>query len=402
MRIRSLIAIAVLASAAMFLASTPTHAQPTGFERVTVATGLSQPTAFAFKGAKIFVTEKASGKVQVVRLNGALRSPPYVTLNVSSQSERGLLGIAMDPSFETNGFVYVYYTTGPGALAYSGAPKNRVSRFTTVGGVGTNETIILDNIPSDAGNHNGGDIQFGPDGYLYVAVGDGGTFNADALAVNNLRGKILRVGPKGKIPPDNPYGNAPGARRCGKPGVVVPPDTGACREIYAYGLRNPFRLSLRQANGSILIGDVGHGTWEELNTLVSNGNYGWNVVEGPCPFGANPNCVPNPSTYPEEFEHPIHFYKHSGTGETGETIIAGAFAENGTNYPAPFAGAYFYADFEADWIHVLTLDANNQPISAPVDFAVLNAPVTLRNGPDGNIYVLSFNDGALYKYTFAP
>src|SRR5262245_15609079 len=251
MRTRSLIAIAVFTSAATFLASAPTGAEPAGFQRVTVATGLQQPTAFAFKGAKILVTEKASGKVQVVRLNGALRSPPYVTLNVSSQSERGLLGIAMDPSFETNGFVYVYYTTGPGALAYGGAPKNRVSRFTTVDGVATDETIILDNVPSDAGNHNGGDIQFGPDGYLYVAVGDGGTFHADALTVDNLRGKILRIGPKGKIPPDNPYEDAPDARRCGKPGVV-PSGTGACREIYAYGLRNPFRLSLRQENDSIV------------------------------------------------------------------------------------------------------------------------------------------------------
>ena len=121
MRIRSLIAIAMVTSAATCLVSTPMGAEPAGFERVTVATGLQQPTAFAFKGAKILVTEKASGKVQVVRLNGALRSPPYVTLNVSSQSERGVLGIAMDPSFEANGFVYVYYTTGPGALAYSGA-----------------------------------------------------------------------------------------------------------------------------------------------------------------------------------------------------------------------------------------------------------------------------------------
>ena len=145
-------------------------ALPPGFSLVTVATGLDQPTAFAMKGAKILVTEKVSGNVRVVRPDGTLRPRPYVTLSVSSESERGVLGIAVDPEFGTNKFVYVYYTTGPGALGYTGSPKNRLSRFTTSEDfVGTSETIILDNIPSDAGNHNGGDIHFGFDGKLHVA-----------------------------------------------------------------------------------------------------------------------------------------------------------------------------------------------------------------------------------------
>ena len=256
---------------------------PAGFRRVVVASGLQQPTAFAFKNKKIFVTEKASGKVQVVLPDGSLRPTPYVTLSVSSQSERGLLGIALDPNFAVNQFVYVYYTTGPGALRYSGSPMNRVSRFTTVGGVGTSETIILDNIPSDAGNHNGGDIQFGFDGLLYVTVGDGGQFHDDAQGLGTLRGKILRVNPDGTIPANNPHRLDPGSRRCGRR-KGVPPGTGPCREIYAYGLRNPFRMSLRQSNQSYIIADVGQNTWEELNTLVADGNYGWNAVEGPCPF----------------------------------------------------------------------------------------------------------------------
>ena len=122
----------------MLALSAPAEAQPAGFSLVTVAAGLDQPTAFAFKGVKILVTEKASGKVQVVLADGSLRPTPYVTLSVSSQSERGVLGIAVDPDFATNKFVYVYYTTGPGALGYTGSPKNRVSRFTTGPGlVGT-------------------------------------------------------------------------------------------------------------------------------------------------------------------------------------------------------------------------------------------------------------------------
>ena len=365
-----------------------------------VASGLQQPTAFAFKNKKLLVTEKASGKVQVVRPDGSLRPTPYVTLSVSAQSERGLLGIALDPSFAVNQFVYVYYTTGPGSLRYSGSPVNRVSRFTTVGGVGTSETIILDNIPSDAGNHNGGDIQFGFDGMLYVTVGDGGQFHDDAQGLGTLRGKILRVNPDGTIPEDNPHRLDPGSRRCGRR-KGVPPGTGPCREIYAYGLRNPFRMSLRQSNQSYIVADVGQNTWEELDTLVADGNYGWNAVEGPCPFPSNPNCNPLTTPYPPQFQTPIHSYNHTGAGETGQTIIAGAFAESGTGYPAPFAGAYFYGDFSAGWVHVLTMDAANR-VTATMDFDLLANPVHFRNRPDGHVYVLSFGEGKLYKYVFTP
>ncbi len=374
---------------------------PAGFSRATVASGLSQPTAFVFKGAQIFVTETASGSVRVVRPDGSLRPLPFVSLNVSSQSERGLLGIALDPNFATNKFVYVYYTTGPGALGYTGSPKNRVSRFTFVPGTGTgvDETIIVDNIPSDAGNHNGGDIHFGFDGKLYIAVGDGGSFHDDALTLDTLRGKILRINADGTSPPDNPHKDDAGARRCGKPGGEKP-GNGPCKEIYAYGFRNPFRFSLRQANSSYLIADVGEGTWEELDVLVADGNYGWNVVEGPCPL-TNTNCDPSTTPYPPQFQYPNHFYKHTGLGETGRTIIAGAFAENGSNYPAPYAGAYFYGDFSANWVHVLTMNMANT-VTGQLDFGALNTPVAFRNGPDGNIYVLSYGDGALYKYVFTP
>ena len=194
--------VIVLVAALMMAWPAPAPALPAGFSLVTVTAGLDQPTAFAFKGGQILVTEKASGKVQIVRPNGSLRSAPYVTLNVSSESERGVLGIALDPDFCTNKFVYIYYTTGPGALGYTGSPKNRVSRFTTGPGfVATSETILIDNIPSDAGNHNGGDIQFGFDGRLYVAVGDGGQFHEDAQTLDTLRGKILRIN-NGRRHPD--------------------------------------------------------------------------------------------------------------------------------------------------------------------------------------------------------
>jgi hypothetical protein len=147
------------------------------------------------------------------------------------------------------------------------------------------------------------------------------------------------------------------------------------------------------------MGDVGQNSWEELNTLVQSGNYGWNAVEGPCPFTATPNYDPISTPYPTQYQRPVHFYNRSGAGETGQTIIGGAFAENISNYPAPYAGAYFYGDFSANWVHVLTLDAANT-VTSQSDFAALSTPVAFRNGPDGNIYVLSIGTGTLYKYVY--
>src|SRR5204863_6249705 len=137
------------------------------------------------------------------------------------------------------------------------------------------------------------------------------------------------------------------------------------------------------------VGDVGEVTWEELDTLVSGGNYGWNTYEGPCLTNVNCNPDPNPPAYPADLEYPIHFYNHSGAGETGRTVIAGAFAENGSNYPAPYGGAYFYGDFSANWVHVLTMEANNNTVTGRLDFATLTQPVCFRNGEDGNVYVLT-------------
>jgi len=404
----STIHVSILGFAASLLILTASTAQalPPKFSQVQVATGLSQPTAFAFKGGQIFVTEQVSGQVRVVRPDGTLRPFPLLTVNVSldsSRTERGLLGIALDPDFQNNKFIYVYYTTGPNALLPPATPKNRVSRFTFVPGAGTaiNETILLNNIPSDAGNHNGGDIQFGFDGLLYVAVGDGGQFHSDAQGLSTLRGKILRINRDGSIPNDNPHKNDPGSRRCGRPVATPPPGTGPCREIYAYGFRNPFRFSMRQANSSLIVGDVGEGTWEELDTLLIGRNYGWNTVEGPCLL-SNPGCTPGSIAYPPQFEYPIHFYKHidPSAAEVGQTIIAGAFAENGSNYPVPYAGAYFYGDYSADWVHVLTMDASNN-VTGLLEFTALDQPVCFRNGPDGNVYVLSLG-GTLYKYVYTP
>lgn len=352
---------------------------PDGFARVLHAAGLSQPTAFAFQRARIFVAEKG-GAVRIVNADGTLRAQPYLTLNVTSDKERGLLGIAIDPRYRKNHYVYVYYTTGVGAKNYSGAPLNRLSRFKTKRGVGKREKILLDNIPSDTGYHNGGDLHFGFDKKLYVTIGDGGLYWGDAVELGSLRGKVLRLNRDGSAPPDNPFYNTPNA---------LP-------QIFARGFRNPFRLVMRPFNSTYLVGDVGLNHWEEIDSLQAGGDYGWYRYEGPCPYetlACDPTQTDFGATIP-----PLHYYNHTTGAETGSAIIVGAFPKN-SNYPAPYAQALFHADSGAGWVHLLTLDAQNQQ-TAHYEFDTVDNPVAFGTGPNGNVYVASFADGAIYKYVY--
>jgi glucose/arabinose dehydrogenase len=257
---------------------------------------------------------------------------------------------------------------------------NRLSRFKTVKGVGANEKILIDNIPSDTGSHDGGALFFGADDKLYLGIGDGGYYWGDAQFLNNLRGKVLRLKRNGKTPPDNPY--------------YQQADTDD--RIYSYGFRNPFRGVKREANGTNLIGDVGEVTWEEINNLQPRGDYGWYRYEGPCPFDT-PNC-PIGQTDFGVTTGPIHYYNHNGTGEKGGTVILGAFPGN-TNYPKPYKNALFYGDWVRGWVHVLSLDKNNQ-VKGHAEFDELPSPVDFETGPDGNIYVLTYFPGKIYKYIY--
>lgn len=355
-------------------ASAPTL--PAGFTRETAAQGLTAPTAFVFTLDGILVTQK-DGVIQVVQDNGTLRAQPYATLNVSTESERGLVGIALHPKYATQPYVYVYYTTGPGALNYSGTPVNRVSRFRTLNGFGTNEEIILDNIPSPTGEHNGGDLQFGFDGKLYVTVGDGDMYGGmQAQGLQNLAGKILRLNPNGTIPSDNPFVHKHKPRH----------------EIYAYGFRNPFRLTLRAKTQSYFVADVGWGEWEEVDVLQPGGNYGWPQFEGPCPIDTH--CDPTQTDFGKTIP-PTYYYDSSTTNPT--SIIGGAFAE-GSAYPKPYAGAYFFGDFNG-WVKVAKFNKHNR-VKQVLDFDTGIVPVQFRLGPDKNIHVLDFVGGSLYRYVY--
>ena len=203
---------------------------------------------------RIFVCQQG-GSLRVIK-NGALLSTPFLTVSVDANGERGLLGVAFDPNFASNNFIYVYYTV-------STSPRhNRVSRFTANGDVAVpgSETIILelDNLTS-ATNHNGGAIHFGPDGKLYIAVGENAT-PSNAQTLSNMLGKILRINSNGTIPNDNPFFNQA---------------TGNNRSIWALGLRNPFTFAFQPGTGRMFINDVGQNTWEEINDGIAGSNYGW-------------------------------------------------------------------------------------------------------------------------------
>lgn len=370
------------------LASSPATSQaapnalPSGFTRQTLGAGLILPTAMTFeKNGRIFVTEKG-GAIRVIRGNGTLRSKPLHTFSVDTFSERGLLGIALAPNYSTNGFIYVYYTTGENAKRWSGTPENRVSRLKKRNHNNKfKEKIIFDHIPANGGNHNGGDIHFGFDGKLYISVGESGCCPNDAQGLNTLRGKLLRINPDGTIPTDNPFYNTAGARQ----------------ETYAYGFRNPWRFTPRDSNETYVVADVGSGKWEEIDSIEPGGNYGWPVYEGPCPN--NVTCDPNAVNYGSTIK-PVHWYHHSSGAETGNVIAGGVFAEN-SNYPAPYANAYFYGDTGAGWVHVITMNASNVKTGYYEFDDDAGAPVAFGHGPDGNVYVVNYN-GSIFKYVYTP
>ena len=236
---------------------------PAGFVDSTVVSGLSAPTAMAFRRTGGCSLSEQGGAMRVVK-NGSLLADPFVTLRVDSAGERGLLGVAFDPGFATNGFVYVYYTV-PGRRGV--AAHNRVSRFTASGDLAAKRSeLILVDLPdlTAATNHNGGSMVFGPDGKLYIGVGENND-GANAPDITTRLGKILRINPDGSLPTDNPFPRARGANHA----------------IWAIGLRNPYSLAFQASSRRLFINDVGEHTYEEIDEGAPGSNYGWPATEGP-------------------------------------------------------------------------------------------------------------------------
>ncbi len=323
-----------------------TSALPPGFTDTPVAGGLGAPTAVAHlpDGRMLVATEPGqlqlvdSGRVTTALDLGAL-GKACITV------EQGLLGVTVDPAFAVNGYIYLYYTASVGGCELNGAEpggaKNRVSRFTMSGSVvdPTSELILLDNMPDWGGNHNGGEVHVANDGTLFVTVGDGGAGRPDSapadLSLPN--GKILRINRDGSIPADNPHGTTACKDAWGPPGAAK-----VCGEIWADGLRNPFRLGFDASapGAKFNINDVGDATWEEIDAAVAGAHYGWPCREG---LVAHPSTAPcnTPTT------DPLSVYNHS----TGCVVVTGgAFVPPDTW--SGYDGAYLSVDYQCGKLFV--------------------------------------------------
>jgi glucose/arabinose dehydrogenase len=402
----------------LLLSTTPITAQPGGFSD-TLVPGLgniTQPTAFTFTPDGRMLIATKPGQLRVYA-NGALLPTPALNLSgrICTGSERGLLGIAVDPEFSETGYIYVYYTarvapTCGGQRPFTDA-VNRVSRFTLINNVAADdELILIDNIPSPGGNHNAGDLHFGNDGYLYISVGDGGTRYNDAnrSAGSNdvsrerfhLLGKILRITRDGAIPPDNPFQGA-GTARCYDPAPNgnrsgFNADGAICRETFAWGLRNPFRIAFdpNTPTTRFLINDVGQGRSEEINEGRAGADYGWNCLEGTLENSTSGLCASIP---PTNAEPPLFEYRRSPT-PSGQpsffngcaSITAGAVVPNGV-WPAAYDGAFIFADYVCRRVFSLSF-ADSTP--TPALFLENRTVTHMAFGPDGA-------DRALYIADYA-
>ena len=274
---------------------------------------------------RLFIVEK-SGRIIILNSNETVNAMPFLDITglVLNGGERGLLGLAFHPDYVTNGYFYVNYTNLSGNTVVS-----RFSRSTTDPNLAnpSSESILL-TVTQPFSNHNGGDIAFGPDGYLYIALGDGGSGGDPGNRAQNLNvllGKLLRIdvdsGSPYGIPSDNPYLNDG--------------NNNTLPEIWAYGLRNPWRFSIDFTDGDLWIADVGQNQYEEINRVpVSVGgiNYGWRCYEANYTYN-NTGC-PAPNT----MVFPVSEYSHS----SDRCSITGGYKYNGTMYPN-FQGLYFFS-----------------------------------------------------------
>jgi glucose/arabinose dehydrogenase len=335
---------------------------PTGFSHVKVGT-VYYPTAITKSpDGRLFICEKA-GKVKVFK-NGAILSTPMIQLsNVEELNERGLGGIAVDPSFSTNGYIYLYYTT-------SNPVHNRLSRFTVVGDVASpsSEQVLIDFEEVVNSIHNGGGMAFGPDGKLYLSMGDDKT-STNAQSLSTHKGKVLRLNKDGSGASGNPFTGSTAASR-----------------IWAYGFRNPFSLSIDPATGKLFVNDVGEGAWEEINNATTAGkNFGWPSAEG--------------NSTNSSFTNPVFTYHHTNGVISGCAVSGGCFfSPSSTNYPQQYVGKYFFLDYCNQWINYIdptTGSASNFASSIP------GAGVGMLAGPDGNLYYMSISQNGLYKIVYS-
>ena len=334
---------------------------PPGFQETVWTQGFNTPTAQAFApDGRLFVTEKG-GNVRVVTPAGTLLSAPFVSVAPDTTQDRGLVGLAFDPGFQSNRYLYLWWTKSDAT-----GTRNRLSRFTASAtspnlAAAGSEVVLLES-PMATTIHTGGAMGFGADGMLYLAVGDGGE-PTRAQDPNDLRGKVLRLNvadPANLVPADNPFVGQAGKRP----------------EVWAYGFRNPFTGAMEPGTDTFYVNDVGQEAWEEVNHVQRGGNHGWPLAEGP---SSNPEFVP-----------PVYAYPRAGL-PTGSSAVTGGVFYTATQFPAEYRGSYFFGDYLNRFTRRLDPNAHNQPhdfgtnVDRALDYDV---------GPDGSLYYVSaFGNG---------
>ena len=340
--------------------------------------------------SRLFIVQQ-NGYIYIADSSGIKLTTPFLDIHtkISQSSERGLLGLAFHPSYLDNGFFYVYYTRlTDGHL--------RISRFSAdslnENLADPNSELILMEIPHPTfNNHNGGCLQFGPDGYLYIGTGDGGSAgdpNENAQNTVKHLGKMLRLdvdsGSPYAVPADNPF--------VGDPDNYYP-------EIWAFGLRNPWRYSFDRITGDLWIADVGQNTWEEIDFMPMGGgggqNYGWDCYEGTHNYEPA-NCPPNTI-----LTYPVYEYQHS-SGSNGDCSVTGGYVYRGAQYENLF-GKYLFVDYCSGKFRATTQNTDGTFTSVLVgDEVIVQDEFSFSSiGEDylGELYVTDVTHGKIYKLT---
>ncbi len=353
------------------------YAAPAVSVRLLARWRVAQPITIVNAGdgsGRLFVLEKG-GRIRVIR-DGRVLATPMLDLSakVSKGSEQGLLGIAFPPGFAAKQYFYVNYTNTLGDTVIARYHMSANPDVATTAGA---QTILT--VDQPYANHNGGGIVFGPDGYLYIGMGDGGSAGdplGNGQKKNVLLGKVLRIDTEGAaspygIPPSNPFAGTAGYRP----------------EIWALGMRNPWRFTFDRATGALYIADVGQNTWEEIDVepagFAGGRNYGWNWYEGnhPYPPGSAPKSTAG-------LTFPVYEYDHT----TGGDSITGGYVYRGSAYPA-WQGLYFFADFE--WGKIFAMDTATHAVSLGLDTPLLLP--TFGEDESGELYVSEYLDRTIYE-----
>ena len=367
-----------------------------GFAQEVVVRGLDFPTSFAFlPDGRIAVGEK-DGRVRLVE-DGRLLSRPLLDIRdrVNTYSLRGLLALEPDPDFRRTGYLYVLYVSEDGRGPAEAPETVRVERFTVVGDrvPARSSTVVLDGIPAD-GDQVGGDIAFARDGTMFVATGDGSSEtdrrrSLRAQDVNSLAGKLLHVTPAGNGVRTNPFWDGDGAA--------------ARSKVWAYGFRNPFRLTLRPESGIPYVADVGWNTSEEIDAVVAGGNYGWPCYEGTARTPGYARFATCAALYergrsglrPAVLEYAVD-------ADPRRASVTGGPFYTGRSYPPEYRGAYFFGDWARNSLSYVRPAASGNGFGGrPESFAnEANGPVELAVGADGALYYLASKVGELRRIVY--